>query len=917
MNPSLRTLPLLAFLALVAVAGCGDTDPQRLLAESKQSREKGDNKKAFVLVTNALQLDPRLAEARYLLAVIHNDAGDYLSAEKEFRKALELGFDPAQVLAPLAWTLLRQGQYQKVLDETKTAPRSAEILSVRGGAHLGLGQLAPAADAFDQALRLEPQFPPALLGQARLATVERKLDRAAELVDRVLASAPKDYEAWLLAGDLRHVRKDNDKAAAAYGQALQLQAGNVEAYLRRATVFTDAGKFDAAQADIDAARKIAPGNPTVAYAQALLLFRQGKPQPALQALRPVLRIAPDHMPSMLLAGLSHYSLNELAQAERHVKQFLDRSPDSLYARKLLVSILLKSNQGERALETLQPALKTGQQDAQVLAQAGEAHMQLKQFAKAADYLRRAAAMAPTDPGPRTKLGLVALATGKTDSAAAELESAAKLDPGTDATTLLVMTLLGNKDYAKALEAALKLQQKQPANPLTYDLLGGAYLGMKDLANARKSFEQALSLKPDYIPAAMMLAHLDLKANDADRARGRFKAILAKDPNNVQAMTGLARVELAATRDFSKYAAWLEKARSADSRALEPRLLLARHYLNTKNANLAQSVALEASAIQPKDPEVLNLLGEAQAANNDKPGAVTTYASLVNLAPRSPLAHYRLATAQMANQAYDAAAESLKKALSLKADYVDAEAALGVLEHRAGRYSESLRLAQQIQLQAPKLPVGYTLEGDSLMAQQKFALAEKAYEKAFALRQSPALAVKLYAATSQAGKIQEANDRLAQWLRKHPPDQASRLYLADTYVKTGQTRLAIQQYEVILQVDPKNLLAANNLASLYRQEKDPRALTYYEQSYKLKPDNVTIAHNLAWMLVEQGKLERGLELLRKTAAQAPDNPEIRYHLAVALAKSGEKAQARRELERLLANKTDFPKRDEAQALLKQL
>lgn len=914
---SLRSLSLIAIMAIALVAGCGETDPQRLLAEGKQSREKGDNKAAFVLLNNALQLDPGIAEARYLLAVIQNEAGDYQSAEKEFRKALERGFDPAKVLAPLAWTLLMQGQYQKVLDETKSAPDSAEILSVRGRAQLSLGQLPSAANSFDRALKLESQFAPALLGQARLAVAERKLDRATELVDSVLARTSKDLDAWLVAGELHQLQANNDKAAAAYSQALQIQPENFTARLRRASVLADAGKFDAAQADIDAARKITPKHPIVDYTQALLFFRRGKPEPALETLQQVLRAAPDHMPSLLLAGSLHYSLNSLAQAQRHVKQFLDRNPDSLYARKLLVSILLKSNQGKRALETLQPALKTAQQDAQVLALAGEAYMQVRQFAKATEYLRRAAAMAPTDAGLHTKLGMASLALGETDRAVAELESAAKLDRGLSrADTLLVMTYLGKKDYGKALEASLELQKKQPENPVTYDLLGGAYLGKKDLANARKSFERALGLQPDYTPAAMQLARLDLEANDADGARKRFKAILAKDGKNVQAMIGLASVERA-TGNSNEYASWLEKARSANSTALEPRMLLVRHYLQTKDANRARAAAIEAKTIQPEHPDVLNLLGEAQSASNDKAGAVAAFATLVTVVPQSPLAHYRLATAYIANENYVAAADSLKKALKLKANYVDAEGLLALLEYRAARYSESLSLAQQIQRHAPKLPVGYTLEGDSLMAQRKFALAEKAYEKAFAVRKSPALAVKLHAAASQAGKIREANGRLLQWLREHPEDTAPRLYLADAYVKTRENQLAIQQYQLILQKDPKNLLAANNLGTVYWREKDPRALDYFEQSYKLNPDSVTITGNLGRILVEQGKLERGLELLRKATSQAPDNPEIRYHLAVALAKSGEKAQARRELERLLANKSDFPHRNEAQALLKQL
>src|SRR5215813_2749260 len=548
-----RLASLVVLTAIVLLAGCTEEDPRGLLAQGKQAREKGDNKAAFIYLSNALKLDPDMAEARYLLGLVQSDAGDQLSAEKEFRKALELGFDPAKVRAPLAWTLLVQGQYQKALDETKSAPESAEVLSVRGRAQLSLGDFKGAASSFDRALELEPQYAPAMLGQVRLAVAERNLDRAAGLVDSVLKRNPKNLDAWLVSGELQYLQGNNDKAVAAYSQALQLQPLQFTAHLRRASVLADSGKFDAAQADIDAARKIAPDAPSIlGYTQALLYFRKGDPKRALESLQKVLAVAPDHMPSVLLAGLSHYALNALAQAERHVKQFLDRSPNSLFARKLLVTILLKEKQGKRALETIQPALDAKQEDVQVLAQAGEAYMQVGQFAKAAEYLQRAASMAQTDAGLRTKLGVSALAAGETERAVADLESAAKLDQKqADADALLVMIHIGKKEYDKALAAALKLEKKQPNNPLTYDLLGGAYLGLKDQNNARKSFERALSLQPDYTPAAMMLSHLDLAANDPDGARKRFRSVLEKNPADVQAMIGMASVERA-TRKGGEY-----------------------------------------------------------------------------------------------------------------------------------------------------------------------------------------------------------------------------------------------------------------------------------------------------------------------------------------------------------------------------
>ena len=917
-RPGTWWLLCIGIAALTFLAGCSKiVDPQHFLAEGKQLREAGNNKSAIIQLRNALQEEPGLAEARYLLGTIYNETENPVAGEKELRLALEAGFDPAKVLPSIAWSLLMQGQYQQVLDEIKLDRNSAAIFTMRGYAELALGRLPDAASSFEAALELDPRYDRAILGQAQLALAEGKKDDAHKIVNQVLAASPRNVEAWLLSADLHSLQGNDDQALAAYNQVLQIQPDNVSAYMRRAWLLANAGKFEAAQEDVDAVRRVAPGNLLATYAQAVLFFRWGKPGPALEAVQQVLNVAPDHLPSVMLAALLYFQLDAAQQAEGHIKQFLDRNPNNVYARKLLVAILLKQNQSERAVQALEPALKLAPQDAQLLALAGEVYMQTRQFAKATEYLQQASALGPDNPDVRTRLGVSRLALGETARAAAEFESAVNLDRGlSQADTLLVMTYLRQRKFDRALETSLRLQKKHPENPVIANLLGGAYLGKNDLANARKSFERALSLQPDYLPAAMLLSRLDLRANDADGARNRFKAMLATNPKNVGAMIGLASIDRA-TGNVKSYAALLESARTEDSKALAPRLLLIRHYLLTGNPTRALDIATEASTIEPKHPDVLNALGEAHSANGDKVNAVSTYAELANVVPLSPLAQYRLAMAYLAREDYRAAEVPLKRALRLKPDYLDAEVALALLEYRAGRYDDSLRLAQQIQRQYPKLPIGFTLEGDGWMEQQNFAAAQTAYEKAFARRKSDVLAMKLHAASSQAGRAKEANEKILRWLREHPADTAVRLYLADAYVKVRQYPSAIDLYQHVLQQDPKNLLALNNLATLYRQQNDPRALEYLEQSYKLKPDNAAIAGNLGWVLVESGQVARGVELLIKAAVQAPDNPEIGYHLAAALAKSGMKAQARRELERLLDTKKEFRQREEAQALLKKL
>jgi len=200
-----------------------------------------------------------------------------------------------------------------------------------------------------------------------------------------------------------------------------------------------------------------------------------------------------------------------------------------------------------------------------------------------------------------------------------------------------------------------------------------------------------------------------------------------------------------------------------------------------------------------------------------------------------------------------------------------------------------------------------LEGDIRMAEKKFIEAAALYEKAYGLGKNGALAMKIHAAQTQAGKPEEGEARVKQWLKENPEDLTVRFYLADAYLKASKYPAAIEEYAGLF----------NNLAWAYQQVKDPRALEYAEKAYQLKPDNAAVADTLGWMLVEQGKTERGLGLLEQAASLAPDAQEIRYHLAQAWLKSGDRIKARDELERILSGGAKFPQEQEAIQLLKEL
>ena len=80
---------------LLMLAACTGDDPQALLTKARGDLARSDFPQAIIQAKNALQVEPDLPEARYLLGVALLRTGDAAGAEAELRRALALGFSAA------------------------------------------------------------------------------------------------------------------------------------------------------------------------------------------------------------------------------------------------------------------------------------------------------------------------------------------------------------------------------------------------------------------------------------------------------------------------------------------------------------------------------------------------------------------------------------------------------------------------------------------------------------------------------------------------------------------------------------------------------------------------------------------------------------------------------------------------------
>ncbi|WP_432383661.1 tetratricopeptide repeat protein [Duganella sp. P38] len=249
-------------------------------------------------------------------------------------------------------------------------------------------------------------------------------------------------------------------------------------------------------------------------------------------------------------------------------------------------------------------------------------------------------------------------------------------------------------------------------------------------------------------------------------------------------------------------------------------------------------------------------------------------------------------------------------------YVPAQLQLSTLYMRQNKLDKALAVARQLQRQPDNAAAGYSMEGDLLSATQpQPALA--AYERAFALQPTTRLMIRQHILLSQAGRRATADERMARWLQGRPADVEAAHYLAESALFYKEYGAAVRQLRVVLAQQPRDVAALNNLAYAYQQQQDPQARATAEQALQLDGRNPAVLDTLGWILLQEGKHERGVQLLKQAVTQSPDAPSYRYHLAYGLFQAGDRGQARKELDQALSSKLPFAQRQQALDLRKKL
>jgi Flp pilus assembly protein TadD len=170
-----------------------------------------------------------------------------------------------------------------------------------------------------------------------------------------------------------------------------------------------------------------------------------------------------------------------------------------------------------------------------------------------------------------------------------------------------------------------------------------------------------------------------------------------------------------------------------------------------------------------------------------------------------------------------------------------------------------------------------------------------------------------------GKAEKALEQFNTLLAVDPKQVGPHMLIGVIYDSLGKFDLSEKHYRAALEIDPQFAPAANNLAYILAEgDRDLNDALKFAQIAKAKlPEDPSVMDTLGWVYYRRGIYDLSIAEFRGSLAKAPDNPTVAYHLGLAYAKKGETDNARAELRRAIALNPEFPEAAAAEKMLAEL
>lgn len=845
---------------ILAISACGDNESaQTYISKAESQIVEKQNSAAIISLKNALQLDAKNAQARFLLGQLYLNAGDADNAIKELERANKFKFNVDKVLPLLARAYMLAEFDEDILslasqEKLLSAPNT-QYLAYKTMAALRTNDKELASATVELALSVLSSDAYSMLASSYLAFFEQKFDHAKTLVERILVATPDNVDAQMLQGQIATANKDYALAVESFSRYLTLQPSSGKAQLFVADSLIKNGQFDEAEKIADTILAKIPTQPFLQYIKALVRFEKKDYEAASSFANQSLSAGFNNFRLKLVAGASAFFLKNYEQSNHHLKDIIPYISPDHPARRMLAVSQLKLGLIDDISETLTDYDSSTQENAQFLSTLSYELLEVGAFEKAKEIANYAAKSTDMTAEQTARAGVLKLLMND-PSGIGNLELAIQQNPELISAELaLAFASIKSGDLPRAKKIADKWLKDYPENAGGYNLQATIFIKDNDLTQGKAALEKSLAIEPNNVYALTQLVKLANHQKDTELAVSLTEQALKAHPNNIEVLrqyfefhkdqNGLDIVSKAQQNNANniQYGLLLAESLMQLEQFKQASSVLDGYELNVKTPKRFWQVLLAANAKQTDGKDPLLILEQWHKTNN------------YHIEPAFLLANYWVSK------------QSPEKALNILNDafkHHPKNVMLHLVKMQLLLNNRAAKEAKDLFVILSKFDINKDLlagiEGRIFLLDKEFSAAVLKLKQQYQSQPSNINASYLSFALDANGQKDEAIALLELHVDKDKGDN---------------------------KINPKMTLS---LANLYLAEHQDKAIVEYERLVKVAPNNVVALNNLSWLYMDKGKYVEAVEHAKQAYSLAAKIPNVVDTYAQALLKSDKKGAA---------------------------
>lgn len=713
-------------------------------------------------------------------------------------------------------------------------------------------------------------------------------------------------------------------------------------YLDSGRKFFAEAKYSEAAIEFANAVQVDPNFAEAHYELAKTYLRMQSWSNAYRELTRTVDLQPDNLSAQIDLGNLLLGAHQLDRAEEKAKLVLAKQPNSANALALFANVLVARGKLPEGVAQIQKAIENAPGNSGLYLNLAILQSNARDLAGAEASFRKAVELDPNSVNGALGFAHFYEMQQKWPEAEQELKRAVKVAPKSVGPRVeLARFYLAMHRQADAEQVLTETKQALKDDPAGYRLLADYYVAQGALDRAMSEYESLrrdhpnnVALKKTYISLLMSRGqYVDagklndeiLKANAKDQDGISVKAqLLTRSGHPAQAaelLQNAIKVDADNPVLHLQFGDALMAAGALTRAELEWReaVRLKPDYIaaHTRLANTAavrgdaDQIALSADQIikgAPSDPTGYIFRARAELLRKQLPEAEADAHQAVRLGPRSAPVQTTLGQVLAAERKGAEAEKAYTAALEFDPNYSEALQSL-ILLYRTQNQTSKVGPAIDAQLaKAPNNPTYNFLKASILAEAKKNELALPYAQQAANAQPGNFAFVDFLAHLQYAmGNSDDAVRTYETALQVNSSEVRMLFALGSLYEAKGDSAKAQDAYKKVMQIQPDNALAANNLAfsMLESGGNVDVALTLAQTARQGLPNLPATADTLAWAHYKKGVYQSAVDLLEDAVKKAPNDPDIQYHLGMVYSKLNQPAKANSHFQRLLQLRPNYP------------